>query len=344
MTLPFKPFLLSLCFLSICSFAQSKKSKVLITNPGKTIELVGELGVKLGKLVTVEGLVVEGPYKGYENGPNLIVQKIGDSVIQNLIRIPLTPFWPNWEDFSKENKPNLKIGKSYRLRVYETGAYIGSSWEARNEANLLTLQTSSFYFRNELRVISGIKLKPIIDHPSDFIGRKGLFSGTAKNINDVAFIVNRNWRIELAKGFKWKLIDINKKVEIYGEIISTKSEDVFQVKEEKPRLVQLEDQLGRTVKLRGKAWSMNGHWWFNYRGTNLYVEDMENLPNWAVDNHGRAMEISGVLKKEKKPDIDQITLKSNPDLKPHFIIKNANWRPIDGLLVPEIIEELKRND
>ncbi len=335
MKLIYNIFLISIFFCTLTSFAQHKKTKVLITYPGETFELVGELGFQLGTVLTVEGLIFE----GYYHEPNLLVQKIEDSIIQNIIKIPLTPYWWSPDGFSEKNEPNIKSGETYSLRVYETGSFSGIPDQAYEEANI-GIKKTGYHFKNKLIVISGIKLKPISYNPADFIGRKGLFIGKAKKRGNVSFIFGKDWKIELPQEFKWDSIDLNKEVEIYGIVEPTDQSDLFRIVDSKPRLVNLEDQLGKHVKLRGMARSMNGYWWFNYRGIDLYVEDMENLPNWSVDNHWRTMEISGILMQEKKPDINQITIKTNPDLKTYFIIKNANWIPINELIVPEVIEEL----
>lgn len=333
----FKFLLFLIYFLSVSSSAQIEKPKTLIKYPSWTIALAGELGVEYGELVTLEGIVVEGQSKGHDGGLNLLVQKIEDSTIQSKIQIPIEPFF---HDFGTSGMPSIKAGKSYSLRVYETGSFVGRPRKARLETGI-GMQTTGFYFHNELNVLSATEIKPIEYSPVDFIGRKGLFVGKAKNIKNKAYIVDRNWRIQLPNASKWSSKELRKDVEIYGEVIPTDQKDVFQINNTAPRLVHLKDQIGRAVKLRGTAWSMNGFWWFNYRGTEMYVEDMDELPEWwLVENHGRTIEISGTLEKEKLPRIDQITLKRDRDVKLQFIVKNASWKPIDGLLVPEIIDEL----
>jgi len=334
--------LTTIYFFTLNSIAQQKELKIITTYQNEVVEIVSELGSGFGNVITIEGLIIEGTHKGSEDGPNIIVQKIGDSVIQKLIRIPLTPFWPSWEKFSESNKPNIQIGETYRLRAYETGRFEGVPWDAYQEANVM-FQSNDYYFRNELRVISGTKRKTINYNPSDFIGREGLFTGKAKEKGNKSFIFGKDWKIELSNNFKWDSHNLNKEVEIYGIVKSTDKKDVFKIDSSKPRLIHLEDQLGEQVKLRGKAWSMNGYWWFNYRGTDIYVEDMGIMPNWSAYNHGQAIEISGLLVQEKKPDINQITLKANPDLKTYFTVKNATWKPINGLLVPEVMKELLEN-
>ncbi|HWB25107.1 MAG TPA: hypothetical protein VG738_06485 [Chitinophagaceae bacterium] len=103
------------------------------------------------------------------------------------------------------------------------------------------------------------------------------------------------------------------------------------------RLVKLEDQLGQTVKLRGKAISSNGNWWFNYMGTDIYVENMAKLPNWTVDNDFRSMEITGTLAQEELPLLNSTSFNQRNATKMYYIVKNASWASIDELLLPELV-------
>ena len=95
----------------------------------------------------------------------------------------------------------------------------------------------------------------------------------------------------------------------------------FALLDGKWRLVRLEDQLGRPVELRGRARSLNGVWWFYYRGTDLYVEKMADLPGWTSDNHWRPIIIRGILDKAQLPRLDQVSLK--PDQEPQGVLRRA---------------------
>ena len=334
--------LFGIVLIGFSSNAQTEKTKVNITNPGQDIEIIGELGVPMGQMVTVTGIIVQGPRKGSEYGYNLVVQKIDTTSVQKFIRIPLTPYFHTDDQINITNASKVKFGKTYRLRAYETGEFAGRPLGAIREINFLA-QTVNYYFRNELVVLSAVEIDAFDYHPSDFLGREGLFIGKAKNKKGRSYIVGKNWSIELPNDFKWSAADNNKKAEILGLVSATENEGVFKVSQGEPKLSKLKDQLGRTVTLHGTAWSMNGHWWFNYRGIDLYIEDMENLPNWYdYDNHGKAIEITGQLFKENLPRIDQISIKHIRDLEMQFIVKDATWKPLDGLLVPEEIDEWLR--
>jgi len=338
-------FFILLQISNIC-FAQDKKIPVQINNPGNQFELVGQLGKKLGNTVTLKGIIVYGgPAKRDEGEINLIVQVINDSSTQHLIRIPVSPYFgkfgeklpaePLFGEFGKKPLPKLKNGDSYLFRAYETGEFVGIPSDAYDEAGII-LQTTGFYFRNRLVVISGKKVAPIEYSPVNFLEQNALLSGIAKNEMDTAIIQSSKWKLRLVGSRKWSVSEIGKVAEVYGKIQPTETKDIFNVENGEPRLVKLEDQLGKTVKLRGIAESMNGYWWFNYRGKDIYVEKMDELPNWTVNNHFRPMEITGTLEQAKLPSIDQILLKPNPDLKLYYIVRKASWAPIAELLTPEM--------
>jgi len=307
----------------------------LIANIVCAQNMIGELGVKLGTTITVEGKIVEGPRKGYEGGPNLLIKTINDSSNQKLIKIPIKPYWG---EFGEDALPKVITGETYRFRVYETGEYVGHPSDAYKEAKII-FQTSGFYFKNELVVISGEIIKDIEWKPSDFVNRKALISGKSKNNKDTAFIIGSNWSLKIMGVQKWEKSELGKDVEVYGKIMKTNNKNNYYVENEEPRLLHLEDMVYKTVKLRGQARSMNGQWWFNYRGSDIYVEKMNQLPDWTVDNHFRAIEISGVVKPIDAKDIDKNEIKTHSYCRGDYIIVNPSWKPIDGLLTPEIAED-----
>ena len=67
---------------------------------------------------------------------------------------------------------------------------------------------------------------------------------------------------------------------------------------------------------------------------------MEKLPGWSPNNHGQPIEVRGRLESAKLPRLDQISLKANRDLKEYFIVRHAEWSPIDRLLSVERVESI----
>jgi hypothetical protein len=314
--------------------AQDSLLKVNIIAPGPKTVLVGELGLPLGCILTVSGTIVEGPDKGYEDGPNLIVHLINDSATQLPIQIPLSPYFG---EFGDGTMPAMKAGNSYRLRVYESGEFIGSPDGAFKEAGRI-VQTTGFYFMNRLVVLSGEKTAPLAWYPNQFTGREALLSGIAENENDTACILNASWKLKLLDSPKWTTEETGKQAEVFGKIQGTQTRNIFYVEQSQARLIRLEDQLGKKVILRGLAISQNQYWWYNYRGTDIYIEKMEQLPGLTEDYHFMPMEITGILEQERLPRLDQIGVKDNRDLKLYYIVKNVSWRPVKVLLEPELVE------
>lgn len=295
--------------------------------------MMGQLGHELGTVLALKGFVVEENHKGFAGGPNLVVQMINDIPTQKYIQIPIST---NLNGFALKSKfPEIRNGETYHFRAYETGDFVGIPSKALSEFTF-AIQTSSFYFQNRLEIISGEKIEKINWKPSNFIGEMALLEGVAKNEKDIAVIQVKEEQIKLLGCKKWENSEIGKIVEVYGKVIKNESDSVYIMQNANPRLVKLEDQVGRTVSLRGRAINLNEYWWFNYRGIDIYVENMNKLPNWSGANHFQAMEITGMLEQAELPDIKQITLKKNPEKKLYYIIRNAQWKPVEGLLTPEL--------
>jgi len=295
-------------------------------------DLVGELGKKLGTTLTVVGVLVKGPLKGAESGPNLIVQMINDSVTQSFIQIPVST---EYGIYLHEPLPAMEFGTTYRFRAYETGAFVGLPADARREASLI-IQATYFYFRNELMLISGVKIDPVEFSPASFVGRNALLSGFAKNDKDGSVIESTKWKLRLIGFRPWTESEIGKTAEVYGKIRTSKNPGEYEVENGSVRLVRLEDQLGKMVKLRGTTHSLNGHWWFDYRGTDVYVENLRDLENTPGDNDWRAMEVTGILETLSRKDQIRLDVNPNPYRTLNYIVRKASWVPIDALLAPEV--------
>ncbi len=301
----------------------------------RNYQLVGKLHAPLGTPITVEGVVVEGQLKGYEGGPNLRVQRIGGHALQQDIQIRLEPYFHKWgEKISIDEGPSLpelEMGKTYEMEGYETGGYVGVPARAYKKAGLM-LQTTGHYFRMDFIVYKARRIDPISFQPADFEGQMALLQGTAKSIDHKAYMKGNDWSVNVDARTTWPADIEGKIVEAYGMYNPTAEKNVFDLVGGKCHLVLLEDQLERKVELRGQARSLNGVWWFHYRGTDLYVENMESLPGWTTECHWRPMIIRGFLEKATLPRLDQISLKSDRDLAEYFIVRKPEWEPIDALL------------
>ena len=176
-----------------------------------------------------------------------------------------------------------------------------------------------------------------------FSGEKALIAGIAKSVEGDSALVGDGWVVIVKRGEKWADGIEGKKIESYGlyNPDATWKENAkfarrkFDLVDGWWRLIALEDQIGRKVFLRGKAYSLNGVWWFEYRGTKLYVDGLEKLPGWTSRNHGRPMQIEGTLERARLPSLEQISLKADRDLADYFIVREPSWKPLPALLAPE---------
>jgi hypothetical protein len=309
---------------------------------GKAYQLVGKLHVPLGDMVHVEGVVVEGPFKGYEGGPNLRVQRIQGSATQQDIQIRIRPYFTAWGKKAYgegRSLPDLEMGKTYRMEGYETGGYIGHPAEVYRKAGL-AFQTTGYYFQTELVVYKAKAIEPLDFTPADFPGRRALMQGTACTRDNQSVMEGNGWNVRVVPEAAWPEHVEGKLIETDGFYNSFHTNlhapDVkqkqFALADGTWKLVRLEDQLGRTVALRGSARSLNDVWWFNYRGTDIYVENLAQLPGWTADNHWRPMVIRGTLDKARLPRLDQVTVKVDRDLKDYYIVRKASWEPLPELL------------
>lgn len=321
--------LVHLC--SVC-FSQDDRIPVNINRPVK-FKIIGELGIKMGDTITVRGIVVQGPYKGNKGGPNLVIQTIRDSSIQQRIQIPISPYFGKFGDslpFGKIHLPKLVYGNTYQFLVYETGGYVGRPNDAYMKSGIIS-QSTGFYFQNRLIVVTGKEIDSIVWSPANFLEKDAFLSGIANNESDTAVIMNPKWKLKLLGFRKWNDWEIGKQAAAYGKIHQIVVADTYAIETGWANLINLEDQLGKSVRLRGTAWSMNGNWWFSYRGKDIYVDKMDDLVRGKGELHGSPVEITGKLGQEELPD-----LFNNRKLKLYYIIKTASLTPIKELLTPEL--------
>ena len=335
-----------LLFLSVFFFptthsiqAEDKPLDIPLSKLGSQYRLIGKLREPLGTVVTVQGIVVEGAFKGYEGGPNVRVQRINGRATQDDIQIRLHPYFGKFGEkaFMGKQLPKLEDGQTYEFEGYESGEFVGIPKEAYERAGR-PLQSTGFYFSHHYIVYQGKKIGSVVWAPADFVDREVLLKGRAVNRNKMAYIDAAYWQLLVdAKAIWPKELD-GKNVEGRGIVRKTVEATTYQLENGTTRPVALQDQLRHQVSLRGRAWSMNGHWWFEYRGIDLYVEGMKDLPNWSANLHGEAVLITGVLEEALLPALDQIVLKVDRDLKKYFIVRKPSWKPIDALLSPERVD------
>jgi hypothetical protein len=318
-----------------CIGAESQN--IPISQLGGEFRLVGKLHIPLGEVVTLKGVVVEGPFKGAEGGFNLRVQTIQGRPTQEDIQIPISPFFYKWGEKATVGGhalPDLKAGAAYEMEGYATGGYVGVPGEVFNRGAVI-VQTPAHYFREEFVVTKAKAIKQITFSPDMFEGERALIQGKAKSQDGKSFLVGDGWKVVVATNTAWPEEIEGKKIETWGIYNPAPDRTIYELLDGEWRLVMLEDQIGRQVKLRGRARSLNGVWWFHYRGIDLYIENITSLPGWTDQNHWRPMEIRGRLGKAMLPRVDQVSLKLERDVKEYFIVRGAEWSPLPALLSPE---------
>ncbi|HEV2948042.1 MAG TPA: hypothetical protein VGX70_11745, partial [Gemmataceae bacterium] len=201
--------------------------------------LTPKLREPLGSVVTVQGVVVEGPSKGFEDGPNVRVQRINGRARQDDIQIRITPYFA---DFGAQGTggghllPRLASGKTFEFEGYETGGFVGVPPEAFKRAGV-PLQTSGFHFSHVYKVYKAKKIEAIHWSPSDFIDREALIEGRAASQNKTAYIVADDWQLLVDPDSPWPKHADEKTVEGIGMIRKTDKPKIFRLEKGTTRLV-----------------------------------------------------------------------------------------------------------
>jgi hypothetical protein len=299
-------------------------------------QLISELGVPFGQVVTVQGVFVKEPFKARGREHVIRVQRINGKATQKDIRLSVDPNFIEDDDHEKKNEDmrdlelrELERGKTYELTGYQTGGFVGIPSDLQNGL----IQTTGFYFHQGFEIDRGKVINVIIFSPADFVNREALLEGKAVNRGKKAYIEGNGWKLLTNATGEWPKDLGGKTVEGLGTV-KVAGTGGYWLDHGVTRLVKLEDQVGRSVELRGTAWSLNGYWWFEYRGIELYVENMDKLPGWTYP-HGDPIVITGVLEEDNLPDIAQFRREGSGVKKKCFIVRKAGWKPLDALLAPE---------
>jgi hypothetical protein len=283
---------------------------VPVTDLGKGHKLIGKLHEPLGTVVKIQGVVVEGPFKGYEGGPNIRVQRINGKATQEDIQIPLQneTFAVKPDELSKVEP---QIGKTYELEGYESGGFVGHPGGLSDDG-LGWIQTTGHHFSLQFHFVRGKSIPAVKCSPREFERRRALFQGVARDLNEMAIMEGNGWNVIVNRKGTWPKQMIGKQVETVGlyERRRANQDDAADVEtymllDGSSRPVNLEDQLGQEVELRGRAWSGNDKWSFQFRETKMYVENLAELPGWSGENRGRPIIIRGILEKARLPSLEQ---------------------------------------
>jgi hypothetical protein len=171
------PFLLCTVAAAADARQTTQPCDVPISELGRSYQLIGKLHKPLGQVVTLQGVVIDGPQKGYDDGPNLRIQRVDGISTQERIELKLYPLLGEFRD-DDERLPKPLTGKSYEYQAFETGGYIGTPGEAFRLAEV-TFQTTSHGFRTYLIAVRDKLIEPIHFSPADFVDREALLEGRA---------------------------------------------------------------------------------------------------------------------------------------------------------------------
>lgn len=309
---------------------------------------LGDLGLKLNTPTTITVTTLEGPFRGFDGGPNLRVKKIGGVATQQMIQMPMRALKADadagWEQFEVPGNPALVQGKTYELRGYETGKYIDdlgnpvdpSSLAQPSTADIHLSSTSSTgeiepassesVFRNEFIVLEAKEVEPIVWSPADFVDREALITGTAKNVGKIAIIEGKDWKLALGPK-PWEPWQVGRSAEAFCKIKTSNIPQTFVASDCSRRLTELQDQAGQSVTLRGIARTHNNMWWFNYRGTDLYFDSLNprsdeytTLQDWDT------IEVTGLLQQAVLPPNVRYIRGYKDDRETVFILRGPAWK------------------
>ena len=303
---------------------------------GKGFRLLGKFKQPLGDLVRVQGLIVNGPGKGFEDGLSIRVFRINGQADQEFLQVKIRDY------YGRAEIPNLIPGYMCELEGFETGGFVGIPAEAIKRGGAVA-QTAGFHFLHEFKVIevTEIKLQPFA--PADFLGRDMLVQGQAVTENGSAYIAGNKWKLLVDNGTPWPRNTEGKTIEARGVVRTIGKSATYRLensgKANNARLVKLQDQTGKPVVLKGVVAEKNGEYSFHYRGQTLHVDGLKDLVA-QTGLRGEA-QLSGTL------DTLRVTVESTDSFngeritRTEYIVRKPALKPTEPLLAIERAEPVE---
>lgn len=254
----------------------------------------GALGRPFGESVVVQGRVIEGPFKGENSSTEgrLLVQRINGIATQQRVVIRFNPVTSRewWHELDrshadetwKAQQKKLKTmkGKTFEMRGYEQGVHQGMTEE--ESIIQLSVQSKGFGFHLSFQPLMMKAIPDFHFAPADFINRVAELEGRAENRNGTGWLIGPNdWALEVRQT-PWPTDFEKREISAKGRVVKSAT-GTWQMEGADIRVSHLADQLGKEVTLDGLARSSNSHWWFEYRGEKIYVENQKNLSGWNDD-------------------------------------------------------------
>lgn len=305
---------------------------VPIQQVGKQFRLLGKLNLPLGEVARVQGLVVQGVGKGDEDGLQVRVFRINGEATQQFIQIKLSDY------YDREELP-VQPGTTCELEGFETGGFVGIPAEAAKRGGVVA-PTTGHQFVHEFKVIQAneIKLQPFT--PADFLGREMLVQGQAVSEGGSAYIVGNKWKLLVDNGTPWPKNSEGKTIEARGVIRTIGKTTTYRLenggKANNARLVNLADQIGKPVTLRGQIVEMKGEPYFRYRSQVLHVDGLKTLLVQTGLYH--EAQVNGVLDAVR---VSGETPSGATEIRTAYFVRKANLKPTDALLAIERAEPVE---
>lgn len=317
--------------------AASPAVDVPVQQLGKQFRLLGRLNLPLGEVVRVQGIIVRGPEKAFEDGLNVRAYRINGQATQQSVQIKLVDY------YGRDELP-LQPGVACELEGFETGGFVGVPAEALKRGGTVTqtsvAKTTGHQFVHEFKVIQATEIKFQPFTPADFLGREMLVQGQAVSESGSAYIAGNKWKLLVDNGTPWPKNSEGKTVEARGVIRTIGKTTTYRLenggKNNNARLVNLADQIGKAVTLRGTVIEKNGQTAFRYRGQLVNVDGLKNLIA-QTGLHDEA-QLSGTL------DVVRSTTQGfNGEAETHteYIVRKATLKPTDPLLAIERAESVE---
>lgn len=157
---------------------------------------------------------------------------------------------------------------------------------------------------------------------ADFTGRECRFEGLAK-AGGVLRSGDDDAKVEGLK--EWPDDLVGKKVEVRGLLRNAGSGWRWQNATWSP--AELPGMIGSDITLTGVLWSLNGVWWFEREGDEERI-CLTSAPGSVLTfdtnlYHGTEAKVTGRLVRQLRPSLNQISLKVDRDLVPHFTVRGA---------------------
>lgn len=320
--------IVSLCFLCGLLKGEAGKAETLASYDERrcVVELRSELGLPLGTLVELVGRYRPGKGLCGERSGSLQVQAIDGECTQR--RILLNLRFPPGRSTGKV----ANAGTTLSLVGYE-GFVFGTATEALEEVEEVygLVQGMGMGPWPEFVVLGWREVAPVSFAPSDFLGRRARFEGTATSKGAEPVCEGDGWVLLVDALERWPEHVLGKRVEVDGVLIGGNGEHAYVSKGASWRLVELTDLVGSDVQLEAVAGRWHKRGWLMYRDAFIFLSAAARGPDWSYVHGGDRVLVHGVLMKERLPGQSPPDSAGDDgsDRAEHFVLKAARWQPAD---------------